>query len=279
METVLIAGCGDVGTALGVRLAREGHRVIGLRRSAGALPEGLHSVSADLCDPAALAALPDGISVLCYTAAADGFDEQAYRNAYPVGLSNVLTALESAPLRRVLFVSSTGVYGQRDGEWVNERSTTEPTGFSGRILLEAESLLAELSVPASAVRFGGIYGPGRNRLIERVRAGAPCDDTLWTNRIHRDDCAGMLHHLLHVSRLDEVYIGVDCEPAPQCRVMDWIADQIGVARPERTEAGERRRGGSKRCSNRRALESGYRFIYPSFREGYAQVLGQPMETE
>ncbi len=220
------------------------------------------------------------ISVVIYTAAADGFDEQAYRNAYPVGLSNVLNALQHAPLERVLFVSSTGVYGQRDGEWVDERSVTEPAGFSGRILLEAESLLASLSVPASAVRFGGIYGPGRNRLIERVRAGASCAaSTLWTNRIHRDDCAGMLHHLLHVPQLDDVYLGVDCEPAPQCRVMDWIADRLGVPHPQRAATDDRRRGGNKRCSNRRILENGYRFIYPSFREGYAQMLDQPMESE
>lgn len=278
METILIAGCGDVGRALGERLASEGHRVIGLRRSAQALPHGMETLSADLCDPAALAGLPKDVSVLYYTAAADSFEEQAYRNAYPVGLCNVLDALAGAALRKVFFVSSTGVYGQRDGEWVSEDSTTEPTGFSGRVLLEAEARLAALTVPASAVRFGGIYGPGRNRLIERVRDGASCSGTtLWTNRIHRDDCAALLHHLLHVQDLHDVYLGVDCEPSPQCRVMDWLAARIGVPRPPRAEAGERRRGGNKRCSNRRVLASGYRFIYPSFREGYTQVLEQQAE--
>jgi len=107
-----------------------------------------------------------------------------------------------------------------------------------------------------------------------VRSGAGCaaEPVLWTNRIHRDDCAGVLHHLVELDRPQARYIGVDCEPTPQCVVMDWLADRLGVAHPPRTGPGERRRGGSKRCSNARLVDSGYRFVYPTFREGYAAVL-------
>jgi nucleoside-diphosphate-sugar epimerase len=275
MSRVLIAGCGDVGSALGRLLVGAGHRAYGLRRNTDALPAELEPVAADLGEPASLAAaLPREVDVLVYTAAASGFDDAAYRQAYVVGLRNVLGALDRSRLSRVLFVSSTGVYGQDDGDWVDEDSPTGPPGFSGRRLLEGEAQACSAGVPAVSVRFGGIYGPGRTRLMDRVRSGEGCaaQPVLWTNRIHRDDCAGVLHHLVELERPQATYIGVDCEPAPQCVVMDWLADHMGVPHPPRTAPGMRRRGGNKRCSNQRLMDSGYRFVYPTFREGYAQVL-------
>ena len=249
MSRVLIAGCGDVGGALGRLLVGAGHQAFGLRRNVRALPPELEPVAADLGDPASLAgAVPGEVDVLVYTAAASGFDDAAYREAYVRGLGNVLEALDRSRLRRVLFVSSTGVYGRDDGGWVDEDSPSLPSGFSGRRLLEGEAVAASAGVPAVSVRFGGIYGPGRTRLIDRVRSGAGCagNPVLWTNRIHRDDCAGVLHHLVELDRPRASYIGVDCEPAPQCLVMDWLADRLGVAHPPRTGPGQRKRGGSKR---------------------------------
>jgi len=271
---ILIAGCGDVGGELARRISGEGHRVFGLRRNAAALPPEAEPVAADLGDPATLAGLPEELEILVYTAAAGGFGDDAYRRAYVDGVRNVLAALEGHPLRRVLFASSTGVYAQDDGGWVDEDSPTEPPGFSGRRLLEGEALVAACGVPAVRVRFGGIYGPGRTRLIEQVRAGASCSESpvAWTNRIHRDDCAGVLAHLLALDAPAPVYVAVDCEPAPRCVVLDWLADAVRAPRPRREPGEPRVRGGNKRCSNRRLLASGYRFRYPSFREGYAAML-------
>ena len=276
-KQILIAGCGDVGSALGLRLVAAGHEVTGVRRRAGDLPPRIQGVSADLTDPETLRTLPRDVRVLVYSATADGFSEEAYRRAYLQGMENVLAALHDAPLERILFTSSTSVYAQDDGSWVNEDSPTRPAGFSGRILLQTEALVsrhgAECGAQTCAVRFGGIYGPGRTRLLDRVRAGAGCDPrTHWTNRIHRDDCAGVLAHLVQSAHMPPVVLAVDCEPAPRCRVMDWMAEQLQCERPPRTEGGVRRRGGNKRCSNRRLLASGYRFRYPSFREGYTSML-------
>lgn len=276
---ILIAGCGDVGTALGLRLAADRHEVFGLRRRSEALPEPLHAVRADLTEPGTLTVLPDGLEAVVYSAAADAFDEAAYEAAYVRGLDHLLEALGrgTRPPRRLLYVSSTGVYGQSDGSWVDEDSETRPAGFSGRCLLAGEARALDSGMEACVVRFGGIYGPGRTRLIERVRDGAACTDRppVWTNRIHRDDCAYVLRHLLGLETLARVCLGVDCEPAPECAVMDWIADRLGRPRPQRVSAepaGQGRRRANKRCRNARLLASGYRFRYPTFREGYAQVL-------
>lgn len=277
--TTLILGCGDIGTTLGKRLQEAGHRVIGVRRNAAALAAtGLEAVSLDLGDPARLADLPDA-EVLVYVVSADRFDEAAYRAAYPDGLKAVLSefAGRERPPRRVFFVSSTSVYPQQEGEWVDETSPTAPSGFSGQLMREAEQALIDHPLPGTVVRFSGIYGPGRDRLIRQVGEGriAPSSPAMHTNRIHRDDCAGVLVHLIDLALaekpLHDLYLANDCEPAPLHEVMSWLATQLKVEATETIQSPLRRRA-SKRCDNTRLLESGYAFHYPSYREGYAQVL-------
>jgi nucleoside-diphosphate-sugar epimerase len=282
MANILIAGCGYVGTALGIRLAAVGHVVWGMRRSGQELPPLLRHLAGDLTAPQTLQNLPPGLDVVFYTAAPNGSDEAAYRAIYVDGLRHLLEALErqgQAP-RRVFFTSSTAVYGQSTGEWVDETSPTEPRHFTGSRVLEGERLLLAGPFPATILRLGGIYGLGRASLIERVRQGlAACRDgpPLYTNRIHRDDCAGALHHLMRLPDPKPLYIGVDHEPADQCDVLRWLAGHLG-APPPRVEASlgsdTRRHRTNKRCRNARLVASGYVFRYPTFREGYGTLLGE-----
>jgi nucleoside-diphosphate-sugar epimerase len=282
MANVLIAGCGYVGTALGTRLASEGHVVWGLRRRPDALPSSIRPFVADLTVPETLEALPPGLDVVFYTASADASDDDSYRAAYVDGLRSLLHALDGQrqSLRRVFFTSSTGVYAQSSGAWVDETSPTEPAEFSGIRVLEGERLLLGGLFPATVLRLGGIYGPGRTRLIERVRRGiAVCTDgpPLYTNRIHRDDCAGALQHLMNVDQPDQIYLGVDHEPAEQCEVLRWLAAQLGVSPPgvEPPSGSEvRRHQSNKRCSNAKLVASGYVFRYSSFRDGYMALLDE-----
>jgi nucleoside-diphosphate-sugar epimerase len=280
MANVLIVGCGYVGTALGMRLAATGHIVWGLRRSAEGLPPGIRHVAADLTAPETLQELPRALDVVFYTAAPNGSDAAAYRAIYVDGLRHILEALvhQHQSPRRVLFTSSTAVYAQSDGEWVDETSPTEPRHFSGCRVLEGERLLLDGPFPATVLRLGGIYGPGRTSLIARVRQGlATCrgGPPLYTNRIHRDDCAGALHHLMTLPEPDALYIGVDHEPADQCVVLRWLADQLGAPPPSveaSSGADSRRHRTNKRCRNARLVASGYAFHYPTFRQGYAALL-------
>jgi nucleoside-diphosphate-sugar epimerase len=280
MANVLIAGCGYVGTALGTRLAAEGHVVWGLRRRADGLPPGIRPLGADLTLAETLRPLPADLDFVLYTAAADAADDASYRAVYVDGLRNLLRALENQRrgLRRVFFTSSTGVYAQCSGAWVDETSPTDPVEFSGIRVLEGERVLLSGPFPATVLRLGGIYGPGRARLIERVRQGiAVCSggSPLYTNRIHRDDCAGALRHLMTLASPDRLYLGVDHVPAEQCEVLRWIAGQLGVPPPsmEMISGSEsQRRQSNKRCSNSKLVASGYVFRYPSFRDGYGPLL-------
>ena len=269
MSRVLIAGCGDVGGELARRLLADGHDVYGLRRRAHLLPAGVRPVAADLQDPDSLRAVPDGLDAVCYVAAADGRSPGAYRGAYVDGPRNLLRAVARGGMPgRVLYTSSTRVYPQNAGEWVDEDSPTGGDDYA-RILLEGEAVVRAAAAAAVVVRLAGIYGPGRTRLVDRVRAGEPCS-AVCTNRIHRDDCAGLLRHLLRLESPRPLYLGADHAPATQCEVMRWIAGRLGLPAPSPASASEA--PGGKRCRNARVLSSGYAFEHRSFRDGYGALL-------
>lgn len=276
---VLIAGCGYVGCELGRRLAASGDVVFGLRRDARGLPAGVDPIEADLLAPASLRSLP-GVDAVAITIAAAGSGEAAYREAYLHAVGHLLARLRamSRPPRRVVFTSSTGVYGQTDGGWVDEASETAPTHYSGRIMLEAEAQLHESGLPVTCLRLGGIYGPGRDRMLRLAREGraviAP-GGPYYANRMHRDDCAGALQHLLQLSEAAPLYIGCDSDPAEMAVICRWLAEQLGASPPAIAEHGRDaalQRRTNKRCSNKKLLLSGYRLRFPSFREGYRSLM-------
>src|SRR5262245_1741803 len=280
MARVLIAGCGYTGIALGMRLAKEGHAVWGLRRHPELLPAPIQPLRADLCDPSSLAAVPLALDFVFYTAAAERRDDASYQAAYVTGVRNLLDHISQTgqKLSRLFFTSSTAIYAQTGGEWVDETSETPLSEFSGRRLLEGENLLLEGPFPTTIVRLAGIYGPGRTRLIDQVRRGeATCKsgEARYTNRIHRDDCAGVLRHLMMLNSPEDLYLGADHEHSDQCQVFRWLAQRLGVP-PPRVEPWTAqptvKLQSNKRCSNRRLLQSGYSFLYPSFREGYEAIL-------
>ncbi|MDH4562983.1 SDR family oxidoreductase [Pseudomonas sp. BN411] len=279
---LLIAGCGDVGSRLAQQMLHAGWTVHGLRRQVAALPAGVLPVAGDLEQPACPTAWPQGpLDYLVYCVAASQPDEAGYRAAYVEGLRHVLgwLAERGQTPRRLLFVSSSGVYDQRDGEWIDETSPAEAESFSGSVMLEAERIALNSGIPATLVRLTGIYGPGREWLLKQVRMGyrVVSEPPLYANRIHVDDCAGLLAHLLKAEAggvaLQDCYIGVDDAPAPLHEVVGWLREQMGVT--EWAEESTVRRSGSKRCSNARARALGWVPRYPSYREGYAAILGEP----
>ena len=277
--TVLLAGCGDLGTEAGLRFAAAGRRVVGWRRQPEKLPAKIEGVAADL-GSANLPPIPADTSAVVVAVAADSPTEDAYRAAYVDGLAHVLDALERDGVtpRRVLFVSSTAVYGDAGGGWVDESTTADPGGFSGRIMREAEDLLHNrlrgTGTAGIVLRLGGIYGPGRTRLIDQVRNGSAVipDEPRYTNRIHRDDAAAAIVHLITMASMPApVYVGVDNHPAELGEVLRFLASELDLPEPRTGPAGEAR-GGNKRCSNSLLRSTGFQFAFPSFREGYREVL-------
>ena len=277
--TILLAGCGDLGTEAGLRFHALGHRVVGWRRSPAKLPSAIEGVAADLSAPG-LPPVPADTTAVVIAVAADSPSEEAYRASYVDGLTHVLDALERDGVQpgRVLFVSSTAVYGDAAGGWVDEGTPAVPGGFSGRVLLEAEELIQArfrgTATTATSLRLGGIYGPGRTRLIDQVRNGSADipEDVRYTNRIHRDDAAAAIVRLATMAaRPEATYVGVDNDPADLGTVLRFLATEMGLTEPPAGDAGPAR-GGNKRCGNGLLLSTGFAFTYPTFREGYRAVL-------
>lgn len=276
MARILIVGAGDVGGTLASALVAQGHEVWGLRRSAQNNNDGIQWLQADVTDPETLVDLPPNCDLVIYSVASPVFSQEGYHSYYVQGLRNILSALVGEP-ERIFFVSSSSVYHQSGGEWVDETSATEPQSFAGKELLLAEQTLLQGGVAATAVRFTGIYGPGRNRLIEQARHGSHCDPEppIWTNRIHRDDCVGVLLFLINRALagepLDTLYLATDDEPAPLFDVLEWIKDRIGEVDPDH-DVPEASRRANRRCSNQRLKALGYEFRFHNYREGYEALL-------
>jgi nucleoside-diphosphate-sugar epimerase len=282
--SVLILGCGDLGRRLAEALPAEHYNLVGVRRSppvAGTQPvPGFSYHACDVQDPSALAEiLTRKFNVIVVTMTPGERSDEGYRNAYVQTCKNLIAGLarQQSPSPLILWVSSTSVYGQQDGSWVDEDSPTQPESFGGQRLLEAENLLRESGFRHCILRFSGIYGPGRTRLIDQVRQGRAVLSAAYTNRIHVDDCVGVLTHLIEKSldgvEIEPLYIASDSCPAPMAEVVNWLAMHMKVDKaifaPDQID-NER---GNKRCSNQRLLASGYTFRYPTYQQGYGAILG------
>lgn len=274
---VLVAGLGDVGGRAAATLAAAGHEVVGVRRSDTPGPDGVTMVRGDLTDERLVEDLPGPFDAVLLTVSADGRDPQLYRSAYVEGPTTLLAALATRgdTVRRVVFTSSSAVYGQRDGEWVDESSATDPSSSTARVLVEAERAVAGGAFPSTSLRLTGIYGPGRTRLVEKVRSGDAVvgSEPSYTNRIHAADAADACVRLLELGAdAPPVVIGTDDEPADRAEVYRWLADQLGVDGPvvDDERAPDR---GSKRCSNDLLRSLGWSPSYPTFRDGYGELLG------
>ena len=275
-EKLLIIGCGDIGQRLARQLDPNRYAIIGLRRYP---PADLPYLKYHICDATRADQLDPivkegSFDVIVISMTPAERSDAAYQLAYVRTCFNLVAGLKQhrQPPRLVVFVSSTAVYAQNDDSWVDEQSPTEPDSFSGKRLLEAEQIIRQSGLAHCIVRFSGIYGPGRNRLIEQVKQGHGLASRHYTNRIHADDCAGVLAHLIEQPRQDlaSIYLASDSSPAPMSEVMSWMARQLDVGDLPAPDAVNER--GNKRISNRRLLESGYTLRYEDFRRGYAVLL-------
>ncbi len=274
--TVVMAGCGDLGTEAGLRFAALGYRVIGLRRCVDKLPSEIEGQSVDLS--ADVPTLPADTDIVVIAIAPDQRSVDGYRAAYVESVRKMAQAIrrDCIVVPRVLFVSSTAVYGVDDGSWIDTSTPADPSTPTAEVLREAEETLLQAVPAATLLRLGGIYGPGRTRQIDRVRDGAETtsSDTKFLNQIHRDDAAAAIVHLTTMQASPEtVYVGVDDRPIERRELIEFLARSLDVPVPPVAAASagsEESRG--KRCDNTRLRESGFVFSYPTFRKGYAALL-------
>jgi len=274
MTKILIVGCGAIGSELGRVLSAQGYEVAGLKRKppTSAL-NGIRYIAADISSAADLAVLDTDFTHAFFIVSPTGRTEQSYRAVYETGLNNLLDKL---PKTQWLMVSSTSVYGQTQGEWVDEVSSAEPMNITSRLISQAEQRLMAANSANIVVRFSGIYGSGREYLIRQALQIPAIQQTppYFTNRIHQQDCVGVLAFLLERSIggavLDQCYIASDDDPAPSWEVMAWLSAQLSCPPPTIKDSTDT--GMNKRCCNARLKALGYRFEYSDYKKGYSALI-------
>ncbi|HEY7886162.1 MAG TPA: SDR family oxidoreductase [Cellvibrionaceae bacterium] len=273
-EKLLIIGCGDLGRRLAQQLEGSNIAITGLRRHPPASTPAITYCPLDASDGQALMqVMAQNFDTVVITLTPQSRSDEGYVAGYVTPaelLVKVLKQLQVRP-RLILFVSSTAVYGQDQGEWVDEGSLTKPTAFNGKRLLQAEETLLHSGLPVSVLRLSGIYGPGRARLLNKVATGKAPLQNHWTNRIHADDAAGFMAHLLVLSRrqpLAPVYLVSDSEPARSAEVVSWLASQLSVGTGPREPVLDL----NKRVNNRLLLASGFELQYPDYKTGFIDLL-------
>jgi nucleoside-diphosphate-sugar epimerase len=286
--TTLIIGCGYLGQRVGALLCQRGERVFGTvrsaRRAADLAKDGIEPMIADVLDLESLGRLPAADRVFY----AVGFDRVAgptMRTVYVDGLQNVLNGL-SSQTTRLVYASSTGVYGQSGDEWVNEESPTIPATESGKVCLAAECRVRAWAnsrirtAQAIILRYSGLYGPGRVVRRSLIERGEPIagDPGKFLNLIHIDDAAQAALAALETTAEPSLYLIADDRPVTRYEYYSLIARLLGAPEPRfeipRTGTpGESRDASNKRISNHRMREQlGLTLRYPDILAGVPVAL-------
>ena len=267
MSRILVVGPGYIGQPLSKALVADGHEVSALRRSNGAI-DGVQLIQHDLSKDSQLELPHFDEIVFCLSPGSRELN--AYKNIYVNGVRRVLDALPQEA-KSLYFISSTGVYSENDGAWVDEGTVLiSEEGTRSQILQEAESQIIAACENHYVFRFGGIYGPGRTRLVQKLKDGLepPSQRPYYTNRIHQDDGVGVLRHFVSKRPNPGIYNVVDSDRADINDMISWARKNWSV---NACQAATMRQGQNKRVSNRKLLGTGYRLLVESFRDSYGRL--------
>ena len=265
---VLIVGFGLIGRQLATMLVAQGHAVTALSRTV-AQQAGVRHLAQSV-QAINLSGIP-AIDWVYVILSPDARTASAYSQVFCDSLVPLSRTLQSHPVQHMVFISSTSVYGEQQGEWVDEHSHVMPTTATAQVLWQAEQQWREYwQNRLIVIRPSWIYGPQRLRLINWVKQAKPVKTGQWTNRIHEADLVGCLAHLICLTQHEAVYILTDQCPVQQQQVLDYIAQQLCMKPVEPIESMV-----TGKCIRSVYLaDSGYVLRYPSYVEGYATIIAQ-----
>lgn len=272
---ILIVGCGDLGQRLGLLMQSQGWRISALRRSPEHLPAGFHPVRGDYTDPqdvTPLVALKPHYVV--FTPLPSARNPAGYEEGYAWATHYLAASGLLAQCQGGLFVSSTRVYGESNGGWVDEGSPLTDSDSSAASIIAAEQTFLDACPNGTVLRASGIYGDWPGMFVGRLMKGLSSPDPeRISNRIHRDDLARVMAFCL--TRLHDglpnssVYVVSDEAPTPVGEIENWLARHLNL--PPATAAASGRLG-NRRCSSERLRRAGFEFRYPDYRAGFAELI-------
>ena len=283
--SVLVIGCGYLGAKAADLWVQDAVPTRCMTRSLDRTQQfqnaGYVPLFADITQPDSLEAnqLEDLDTVLFSV----GFDRSRYqdiREVYVTGLANVLAWLPKS-IKQFIYVSSTGVYGNCNGEWIDENSPTDPQRPGGRACLQAESLIREswLGERATILRLAGIYGPQRVPRLDAVnnQSWESLSQLGHINLIHVDDAARIIREVSKQEITNELFLVADGNPPRRKDFYEFIAKSVGVEPIDWTVSEDPesnlRAKSDKKVSNQKLVERiRYKYLYPDFRSGIANAL-------
>ena len=279
----LVVGCGYLGQRVARFWRDSGDTVHVVTRSSRQAnqwkDQGFLPIVQDITHPQGVDAWPEAETVLF----AVGYDRSSGKTIDDVYVNGLRNVLETLPVpQRMIYISTTGVYGQTDGQWVDEQSECVPTRAGGIACLRAEQLIENSPFAPAAVvlRLAGIYGDGRVPRKNEILAGKPIPASSgFLNLIHVEDAARIIVEIERCRSASHRYIVSDNQPVLRTDYYAEVARILNAPRPQfdtpdpQSPAGLRATT-DKRVSARKLIgELKYRFLYPSFREGLRQILG------
>ncbi|MAD77345.1 MAG: hypothetical protein CML20_21670 [Rheinheimera sp.] len=272
MADILVVGLGDLGSRIALGVQQAGNTVCAMRRSAQC-PPGISLIQHDATLP--WPEITGTFTDLILCVAPDARNETAYRQAYlTIGERALAWLHQHAKPPHVWVVSSTGVYGQQNGEWVTEDSPRQPDTPTAKTLVKAEDFWFNSGIACTILRPAGLYGPGRNMMITAAKKAIHFIENkpVYTNRIEVSDCARAIVHLVQQRQqghtVANAYNLTDLQPATYTEVIDFLQQQLQI----NPQSIEHRNNGSKRVSANRLQQTGFDWHYPDYQAGYLAML-------
>jgi len=236
-QNLLIIGQGDIGLPVTNRLAQDGLCVTGLARRERHYYDLVDS--ADFLQADALTLTVDQLKAFTHITiivTPDEYSTRGYRDSY-LAISQHLATLapQLTKIERVVFISSTGIYGQDNGEWIDEHTApVMPAREASKVILQAEQALQQgFGDKAVVIRPSGIYG--RERLMRLRKAREPNKDPVpaehWSNRIMDRDLVNIIAKVLTIETPKPVYLATDYRPVTTFELGVWLSEQVGETPP------------------------------------------------
>ncbi|MEZ5405653.1 MAG: SDR family oxidoreductase [Verrucomicrobiia bacterium] len=279
-KKLLIIGCGYVGQAVAKFFLEKNWQVTGwvrtensarILQSLGIQPHVGDVAESESWQLFATRFPLSSFSVVLYCAASGRGEAQVYEQVYRRGMIHAMNYLSEKIF--LIFTSSTSVYPQNQGEWVTEESEANPETETGNVLRVTEQQV--LARQGTVLRLAGIYGPNRTRMISNIKQSLQQNQEMpnrWVNHIHRDDIVTAIDCLIQ-KQARGIFNGCDNEPTPLHQIIAWLANRLKTPIPSWIQPALKP-STHKRVNNTKLRQIGWQPAYPTYREGYIDLMGK-----
>ncbi len=266
---IVFIGYGKTSQRVAKQLFAQGHQISTISRSPKTDPFAQHYVQdVHHLDLSTFAPI-DWVYVLL---SPDQSSVEGYQQTYVDSVAPIVAALHSHPVKKVVVVSSTRVYGENTGQKIDDDSLIQPIDAQGHLLWEMEQLWQQAYPEQSIIiRPSGIYGDSVARMCKLAKNTSIYPNTHWSNRIHVDDLAGFLAYLTALPQHQPSYIVTNAQPTLLHEVLEWFQQQLAL--PQLTVAHPEQVSG-KRLYATHLQQSGFQLQHADCFQDYAALLAQ-----